>query len=536
MRDVAVVGFAQRQMPRVRRVADLCRAARPGLHRVLRADRLDPQATSGSGAPAPRTTWPAGRSRSSRRSTRSASSRRSTSRTSRWTLAWAMYEAWMKIQTGEVDTALVYGFGKSSAGVLRRMLALQLDPYTLTPLWPDTVSLAGTAGPRRHRRRAVGRAGHGRGGQPLAAPTRRRTSTPSGRAARRSTSCSPGRCTPTRCASTTAPRSPTARPPSCSPPATGPARCATGRPGSPASPHYVDPMGLGAARPDPVARPPSGPAPRSTSTGVEVAELHAPFSHQELILRRELGLADDVAINPSGGALAGNPMFTGGADPRRRGGRGGSGPARPTKVLAHATRGPALQQNLVCTMAASTGATRSRELMGKQPAAVIGVGQTHHRAKREDVSMAGLCREAIDRALADANMSLRRHRRDRGRQGAGPVRGRDDARAVPGRGARRGRQAAAAGAHRRLGGRLDRDRGLLAGAGRRAQAGADGRLREAVGVQRDVGAVGAAAVQHAGARRRRRLLRPARALLHPPLRTRRPTSARSWRPRTGRTR
>ena len=44
--------------------------------------------------------------------------------------------------------------------------------------------------------------------------------------------------------------------------------------------------------------------------------------------------------------------------------------------------------------------------MGKQPAAIIGVGQTHHRAKREDVSMAGLCREAIDRALADANLSL----------------------------------------------------------------------------------------------------------------------------------
>ena len=44
--------------------------------------------------------------------------------------------------------------------------------------------------------------------------------------------------------------------------------------------------------------------------------------------------------------------------------------------------------------------------MGKQPAAVIGVGQTHHRAKREDVSMAGLCREAIDRALEDAGMTL----------------------------------------------------------------------------------------------------------------------------------
>ena len=48
--------------------------------------------------------------------------------------AWALYEAWVKIQTGEVDTALVYGFGKSSAGNLRRTLALQLDPYTLAPL------------------------------------------------------------------------------------------------------------------------------------------------------------------------------------------------------------------------------------------------------------------------------------------------------------------------------------------------------------------------------------------------------------------
>jgi acetyl-CoA C-acetyltransferase len=40
--------------------------------------------------------------------------------------------------------------------------------------------------------------------------------------------------------------------------------------------------------------------------------------------------------------------------------------------------------------------------MGAQLAAVIGTGQTHHTAKRLDVSMAGLCREAIDRAMADA--------------------------------------------------------------------------------------------------------------------------------------
>jgi acetyl-CoA C-acetyltransferase len=42
--------------------------------------------------------------------------------------------------------------------------------------------------------------------------------------------------------------------------------------------------------------------------------------------------------------------------------------------------------------------------VSKQRAAIIGTGQTHHRAKRLDVSMAGLCREAIDRAMADANV------------------------------------------------------------------------------------------------------------------------------------
>jgi acetyl-CoA C-acetyltransferase len=44
--------------------------------------------------------------------------------------------------------------------------------------------------------------------------------------------------------------------------------------------------------------------------------------------------------------------------------------------------------------------------MSKQPAAVLGVGQTHHRAKREDVSIAGLLREAVDRALEDAQLTF----------------------------------------------------------------------------------------------------------------------------------
>ena len=42
----------------------------------------------------------------------------------------------------------------------------------------------------------------------------------------------------------------------------------------------------------------------------------------------------------------------------------------------------------------------------KNPAAVIGVGQTRHRSRRTDVSIAGLCREAVDRALEDARLEL----------------------------------------------------------------------------------------------------------------------------------
>ena len=82
---------------------------------------------------------------------------------------------------------------------------------------------------------------------------------------------------------------------------------------------YVDPISMGTR--DLTRSPSTGQRRRATSDldGVEVAELHAPFSHQELILRTELGLADDVAINPSGGPLAGQPDVHRRPDPLRRG-------------------------------------------------------------------------------------------------------------------------------------------------------------------------------------------------------------------------
>ena len=82
---------------------------------------------------------------------------------------------------------------------------------------------------------------------------------------------------------------------------------------------------------------------------LDVAELHAPFSHQEILLREALGLGHDVAVNPSGGALCGNPMFAAGlarigmAAQAVMSGQAG-------RALGHATSGPALQQNLVCVV------------------------------------------------------------------------------------------------------------------------------------------------------------------------------------------
>ncbi|MGZ4447313.1 MAG: thiolase domain-containing protein [Nocardioides sp.] len=267
--------------------------------------------------------------------------------------AWALYEAWLKIQTGEVDTALVYGFGKASAGVLRRTLALQLDPYTLTPLWPDTVSLAGLqaragidAGVWDERAMAtvVDRS--------LTDAEKNEYAVRKGGSSVEELLARPMYADPLRkhdCAPVTDGASALVL-------AAGDrARDASDRPAwITGLSHSIDPLHLGVR--DLTRSPSAAAAARGAGTaGVEVAELHAPFSHQELVLTRELGLGSDVRINPSGGALAGNPMFTGGlnriGEAARRVWDGSN-----DRVLGHATSGPALQQNLVCTMSSEQGA------------------------------------------------------------------------------------------------------------------------------------------------------------------------------------
>jgi acetyl-CoA acetyltransferase len=82
---------------------------------------------------------------------------------------------------------------------------------------------------------------------------------------------------------------------------------------------------------------------------IDVAELCASFTHQEKILRNELGLGDDVDINPSGGALAANPVMAVGltrfVEAARQIAEHGK-----HRGVAHATSGQPLQQNLVAVL------------------------------------------------------------------------------------------------------------------------------------------------------------------------------------------
>jgi acetyl-CoA acetyltransferase len=56
--------------------------------------------------------------------------------------AFAAHYAWIRMQAGECDTALVVGYGKVSEGQPERVLNLQLDPYYLAPLGLGPMSTA----------------------------------------------------------------------------------------------------------------------------------------------------------------------------------------------------------------------------------------------------------------------------------------------------------------------------------------------------------------------------------------------------------
>src|SRR5213080_3802669 len=56
--------------------------------------------------------------------------------------AFAAYYAWVRMQAGDCDTALVCGYGKNSEGEPERVLNLELDPYYQAPLGLGPTSTA----------------------------------------------------------------------------------------------------------------------------------------------------------------------------------------------------------------------------------------------------------------------------------------------------------------------------------------------------------------------------------------------------------
>lgn len=258
--------------------------------------------------------------------------------------AWALYEAWVKIQTGEADTALVYAYGKSSPGQVRDVLTRQLDPYYTAPLWPDPVALAalqaqalidagdtdeaGLAAIAARSREAASDNPHAQlsgsvpAGDYLVRPLRTGDCPPIG----------DGAAAVILAAGDTA-------------------RALCERPAwIRGIDHRIEAHGLG------VRELTESPSTRLAAERagvferpVDTAELHAPFSSQEVVLRKALGLDDRVRVNPSGGALAANPLMAAGlirlGEAAARIHRGES-----DRALAHATSGPCLQQNLVAVL------------------------------------------------------------------------------------------------------------------------------------------------------------------------------------------
>jgi acetyl-CoA acetyltransferase len=262
--------------------------------------------------------------------------------------AWALYEAYIKILTGQVETALVYGFGKSSAGTLRRVLALQTDPYTVAPLWPDSVSMAGL------------QARFGLDAGKWTAEQMAQVALDSFAAADRTDSEKPAKSIDELLA----------RPFFADPlrrhdiaPITDGASAIVLASGDRARElrenpawitgieHRIETPVLGARD---LTTSPSTEASAKVATGgdpgsIEVAEIYAPFTHQQLILTEAIGLPASTKVNPSGGTLAANPMFSAGLErigfAARHIWNGSAG-----RVLAHATSGPVLQQNLVAVL------------------------------------------------------------------------------------------------------------------------------------------------------------------------------------------
>jgi acetyl-CoA acetyltransferase len=250
--------------------------------------------------------------------------------------AWALYEAWLRLQEGDIDLAVVTGSGRSSTGDPALIYPMEMDPYFLAPLGADPLTFAalqaraviaaGIADERAMAEVAIRSRGGGDPGALLATeyvrePLRRHDLPPITDGA----------------AAMVLARGERAR-------------------DLVARPAYVTGFDHRTECHNPVFRalddsPSTRRAAAEAGLGrapVEVAELQAAFTHEELLLRHVLGLGEEVVVNRSGGALASNPIMATGLC--RIGHAADHVFAGGGRALAHSTSGPCLQQNLVCIL------------------------------------------------------------------------------------------------------------------------------------------------------------------------------------------
>jgi acetyl-CoA acetyltransferase len=263
--------------------------------------------------------------------------------------AWALYEAWVKLQCGDIDTAFVYSYGKSSPGSLRDVLATQMDPYYVAPLWPDAFAIEAIAARQMLEQGVVSER------QLAEIASRSRAHAASNPHAVRITPKSVDEILAEDYAM--APLRPSDLPASSDGGAVivlaadDKARELCDRPAwIRGIDHRSDAHTLGVR--DLTTSMSARIAAEKAGVGndkIDIAELHAPFSTSEAVLTKALGLGEDTVINPSGGAQAAHTMMASGliriGEAAQRISRGDA-----DRAVATAASGPCLQQNLVAVL------------------------------------------------------------------------------------------------------------------------------------------------------------------------------------------
>jgi acetyl-CoA acetyltransferase len=249
--------------------------------------------------------------------------------------AFALFEVWVRLLAGEGDVGLVCAVSRPLAADPVAVLSLQLDPYLVAPLGPEPRSLAALqarvlidSGRCTEADLAeVVRARRGLG------PDVDLSAQPYVASPLRALDCS------TVCSGATA--------------VVLAAAAAADRMATPAwvtgIDHRIETAGLG--RRDLAVSPSTRAAAHRlgiADSAVDVLELHAPFSHQELVLLDAIG-ARVGSLNPSGGAIPADPVMATGL---ARIGAAAQAilDGRARRAVGHATNGACLQHNLLCLM------------------------------------------------------------------------------------------------------------------------------------------------------------------------------------------